>query len=306
MRHDREDPARPGDSGRGPPASGAEESEPPAMDAEGAATSAGEAEEADPSVGEAQEADPSPGEAQEGDAGDGPLDPAADRRMAPWRHGRRAWVWRAPLIGLALTVLLVLPWRWIAPPTTAFLLLYGGSEGRATWEWVPLEAISPEVQIAVVASEDQRFPAHRGLDLEAIRQALSEDEERPRGASTISQQVAKNLYLWSGRSWMRKGLEAWLTLAIEALWPKRRILEVYLNVAQFGPSTFGVGAASRAFFGTEAARLDRRQASLLAVVLPSPRRMSPARPTPYMLQRAAWIRDQVRALGGPAYLSSIR
>jgi monofunctional biosynthetic peptidoglycan transglycosylase len=219
------------------------------------------------------------------------------------RTGRRrllSWAWKLPLAGLLATVLLVLPFRWIAPPTSAFIELYGGSEARSAYAWVDWDDISPNLALAVIASEDQRFPTHHGVDLGAIRAAI--EEESGRGASTISQQVAKNLYLWAGRSWIRKGLEAYLTLWIEALWPKKRILEVYLNVAQFGPTTYGVGAASGQFFRVPPSELTERNAALLAVVLPSPRRMSPARPSAYMEERAAWVQQQMRMLGGTAYL----
>jgi monofunctional biosynthetic peptidoglycan transglycosylase len=182
----------------------------------------------------------------------------------------------------------------------SFIELYGGSEARSAYAWVDWDDISPNLALAVIASEDQRFPTHHGVDLGAIRAAI--EEESGRGASTISQQVAKNLYLWAGRSWIRKGLEAYLTLWIEALWPKKRILEVYLNVAQFGPTTYGVGAASGQFFRVPPSELTERNAALLAVVLPSPRRMSPARPSAYMEERAAWVQQQMRMLGGTAYL----
>jgi monofunctional biosynthetic peptidoglycan transglycosylase len=163
---------------------------------------------------------------------------------------------------------------------------------------VPWERISPHAAVAVLASEDQRFPQHAGFDLESIADAVEERSRggRLRGASTISQQVAKNLFLWPGRSWLRKGLEAWLTVWIEALWPKPRILEVYLNVAQFGPCTFGVGAASRRFFGKEPAHLTLAEASLLAAVLPNPVRRRVEAPSPGVRRRAAWIARQAGVL----------
>lgn len=235
---------------------------------------------------------------------DHPATPELPGATESARRRLPAWAWKLPVAGLLATVLLVLPFRWIPPPTTAFIELYGGSEARAAYTWVDWDDISPNAAIAVVASEDQRFPTHYGIDLEAVGEALS--EESGRGASTISQQVAKNLYLWAGRSWVRKGLEAYLTLWLEALWPKKRILEVYLNVAQFGPTTFGVGAASDEFFGVAPSQLTTRQAALLAVVLPSPRRMSPARPSAYMEERASWIQEQMRMLGGTAYLQRLR
>lgn len=159
--------------------------------------------------------------------------------------------------------------------------------------------------LAVVAAEDQRFPDHRGFDLESIRDALEERHRRQRGASTISQQVAKNLYLWPGQSWLRKGLEAYLTLYIELLWPKRRILEIYLNIAEFGPGVFGVGYAAGDFFGGTARQLSARQAATLAAVLPNPKRMSAAAPSVHVAERRQWILRQMEQLGGPAYLANL-
>jgi monofunctional biosynthetic peptidoglycan transglycosylase len=159
----------------------------------------------------------------------------------------------------------------------------------------------------VVASEDQKFPEHWGFDVEAIEKAyeLNQHSHRVRGASTISQQVAKNLYLWSGRSYFRKGLEAYFTLLIEGFWPKRRILEIYLNVAEFGDGTYGAEAASARFFHRPASRLSRSDAALLAAVLPNPERYSVAAPSHYVLQRREWILGQMQALGGPEMLSEI-
>jgi len=181
--------------------------------------------------------------------------------------------------------------------------LRAGRSPSVDYRWVPLEATSPHVQLAVVAAEDQKFPHHYGFDLAAIGDALdaAEGGARLRGASTITQQVAKNLFLWSGRSWLRKGLEAWLTLWIEALWPKRRILEVYLNVAELGPGVFGVEAASRRAFGRPAAALGPREAALLAAALPSPRTRNPAAPSRRLLARAARVEAAMRRLG-PSWL----
>jgi monofunctional glycosyltransferase len=210
----------------------------------------------------------------------------------------------AALIGL--TILLVLPWRWLPPPTTSFMLQERfGREVEVRSEWTALEDMAAALPLAVIASEDQRFAEHRGFDLKAISEAMSEQRARRRGASTISQQVAKNLYLWPGRSYLRKGLEAYLTVAVEALWPKRRILEVYLNVAQFGPGIFGAGAASREFFGKDPSDLTLVEASLLAAVLPSPRRMHPDQPSPYVESRARQIRSEVSRMGGAAALGPL-
>jgi monofunctional biosynthetic peptidoglycan transglycosylase len=231
---------------------------------------------------------------------------------------RRGWLGRtfrrlarAAALGLGLWLLasaaLVAPWRWIDPPTSAFMLRERIATGHAVrHHWLPLRQISPQLAIAVVAAEDQRFPAHGGFDFEAIQKALTESGGRPRrGASTITQQVAKNLFLWPGRSFVRKGLEAWLTLCIEALWPKRRILEVYLNVAEFGRGVFGAGAASEIFFGQPARELTLAQASLLAAALPTPKRSSVAKPSEYLLRRAEQIEAAARRLGGSGYLARL-
>jgi len=211
-----------------------------------------------------------------------------------------------PAAALLLSVVLVLPWRWIAPPTSAFMLREGsGSAGAIHHHWVPWSRISPQLPIAVVAAEDQKFPHHAGFDFESIAEALQDHRRRPRGASTISQQVAKNLFLWPGRSYLRKGLEAYLTVWIELLWPKRRILEVYLNCAEFGPGIFGAGAAAERLFGKSAARLTRYESALLAAVLPNPKRMSAGRPSAYVRERAREIVRAISQLGGPGYLADI-
>lgn len=214
----------------------------------------------------------------------------------------------------AATVLPVLALRWIHPVTTSFMTQRriaawwnGERDFRLRYHWVGWDSISPHAGIAVVAAEDQKFPVHAGFDIEAIEDARREYEEggRQRGASTISQQVAKNLFLWPNRSWVRKGLEAYFTVLIERFWTKRRILEVYLNVAEFGPGVYGVGAASETFFRKSAARLAPEECAMLAAVLPSPRRLHADRPTPYVLERRRWILRQMDRLGGPAYLQAI-
>jgi monofunctional biosynthetic peptidoglycan transglycosylase len=185
----------------------------------------------------------------------------------------------------------------------------GGAEGyEFRHEWRAWDRISPHAALAVVAAEDQKFPTHRGFDLEQIDKALEDRERgrRVRGASTLSQQVAKNLFLWPGQSWFRKGLEAGITVLIEFAWPKRRILEVYLNVAEFGRGTWGVQAASQRYFSRDADRLTRSQAALLAAVLPAPKRYRVDAPGPYVRKRQAWIERQMVALGGPAYLSRLQ
>jgi monofunctional biosynthetic peptidoglycan transglycosylase len=171
---------------------------------------------------------------------------------------------------------------------------------QARHTWVPLGEIAPAMGVAVIAAEDQNFAEHFGFDWEAIEKALAHNErsKRKRGASTLSQQTAKNLFLWESRSWVRKGFEAWFTLLLEVGWPKRRILEVYLNIVEFGDGIFGVEAASRAYFGKAAKRLSPAEAALLAAVLPNPHRFKAKSPSPYILERQAWILNQMRLLGG--------
>ena len=155
---------------------------------------------------------------------------------------------------------------------------------RIRYQWADWEEISPQVAIAVVAAEDQKFPVHRGFDVASIKEAMRENPHRraPRGASTISQQVAKNLFLWPGRNLLRKGLEAYFTVLIELLWPKQRILEIYLNIAQFGPGIFGVRSASEVYFHKSPSQLDLSEAALLAAVLPNPKRFRLESPSDYV------------------------
>ncbi|HXV41154.1 MAG TPA: monofunctional biosynthetic peptidoglycan transglycosylase [Steroidobacteraceae bacterium] len=186
--------------------------------------------------------------------------------------------------------------RFVPVPLTAFMLQ--DDERPRQHDWVPWEEISRHAAVAVIAAEDQRFLEHDGFDFEAIDKALTDARRgrRLRGASTISQQVAKNLFLWPGQSWPRKALEAWFTLWIEALWPKRRILEVYLNSAEFGRGVWGVEAASRRYFRKPAAMLNRPEAALLAAVLPSPKRFRVSNPSAYVRQRQDWILWQMGML----------
>jgi len=214
----------------------------------------------------------------------------------------------------AVTIASVVALRWIDPPTTAFILrsrvveLFAQTPGyQYSREWRDWDRISKNAALAVVAAEDQKFPVHRGFDFKQIDKALEDRERgrRVRGASTITQQVAKNLFLWPGQSWLRKGLEAGITVLIELTWPKQRILEVYLNVAEFGRGTWGVQAASRRFFRKDAARLTRAEAALLAAVLPSPKRLRADAPSNYVQRRQAWIQRQMASLGGTAYVSNL-
>ena len=171
----------------------------------------------------------------------------APARRRP-RLGRRiAWfALEVVAFALLLSAALVVPWRWIPPPTSAFMLrdYFTGRSPSIAQHWVPYRNISRNLVLCVIAAEDQKFAAHNGFDIDAIVRATQERRRTPRGASTISQQLAKNLFLWPGRSFVRKGLEAYFTVWLEQTWPKRRILEVYLNVAEFGPGVFGAEAAS--------------------------------------------------------------
>ena len=218
--------------------------------------------------------------------------------------------------GIVLTVFSVLVLRWVDPPTTAFMtsaradaLLAGDRAYRQRYHWVDYENISRYAPLAVIAAEDQRFAEHWGFDLEAIDDSIRRNRnakgKRLRGASTITQQVAKNLFLWKGKSFVRKGFEAYFTLLIEMLWPKQRIVEVYLNVAEFGRGVYGVEAASRRFFGIPAKYLNDEQSALLAAVLPNPRRFKINAPSDYVRNRQAWILSQMRGLGGRSYLFAV-
>ncbi|MBB6095872.1 monofunctional biosynthetic peptidoglycan transglycosylase [Povalibacter uvarum] len=214
---------------------------------------------------------------------------------------------------IVLTVSAVLLMRWIDPLTSAFMVRERivASTSKPQYavrqRWVDAKDISPQMKLAVIASEDQTFPDHYGFDFKSIDKALDERESgrRVRGASTISQQVAKNLFLWSGKSWIRKGLEAYFTVLIETLWPKERILEVYLNIAEFGKGVFGVGVASETYFKKPAVRLNTYDAALLAAVLPNPKRLRANAPSRYVRSRQEWIVGQMRGLGGTALLKRL-
>ena len=237
------------------------------------------------------------------------------------RHGRRKrkarWGRRLlalPMLFVLLTVLQVIALRFVDPPFSAFMAarqLSAWSSGdwgfRLAYDWRDLDRIAPHLPVALIAAEDQNFTRHHGFDMDAIAKARANNAKgrKLRGASTISQQTAKNLFLWSGRGWIRKGLEAWYTILIETLWPKWRILEVYANVAEFGDGVYGAQAAARSYFGKDAARLRPAEAARLAAVLPSPKRYSAARPGPYVQRRARAIERQMRQIGGTGHLQQI-
>ena len=235
--------------------------------------------------------------------------PSPKRRGVLRRLGKVLLI--AAIVWLASTVILVIVFRFVPPPTSAFMIerriaasVRGEKNFSLTYRWTASSGISTELPIAIVASEDQKFPSHHGFDVQAIQEAMDEADEgeRVRGASTISQQTAKNLFLWGGRSFVRKGLEAYFTVLIEATWPKRRILEVYMNIAEFGDGIYGADAASRAFFHKPPSQLSAREAALLASVLPNPKKLHAERPSPYVERHADWVERQVRQLGGVGYL----
>ncbi len=233
--------------------------------------------------------------------------PGSDPSAAvPARRGAIRLLGRL-VLGLVLATLVpVLALRWIPPPASSFMLtawasarLEGDREFRLNYRWVGWDEISPQAKLAVIAAEDQMFREHLGFDFQAIEKAWrhNRDGKRPRGASTLTQQTAKNLFLYPGRSYVRKALEAYFTLLIEASWPKRRILEVYLNIAQFGKGIYGISEAARIYFGKPATRLDEREAALLAAVLPNPLLLRADKPSSYVGRRQQWILRQMRQLG---------
>jgi len=225
-------------------------------------------------------------------------------RPSRLRWGRAVlWVF-AGLIGLSL--LLVVPLRYLNPPVTAFMLQQTDADERS-YEWTSFSDINESAALAVIAAEDQRFPEHNGIDVDAIQKALEEADggNGARGASTITQQLIKNLYLWPGRSLFRKAVEAGLSLLLEACMPKQRILELYLNVVEFGPGVYGVGAASRIYFAKPASRLNTDEAALLAAVLPNPVKLRVAAPSAYVRGRQRWIIGQMQRLRAQGLLRRI-
>jgi monofunctional biosynthetic peptidoglycan transglycosylase len=213
-----------------------------------------------------------------------------------------------------LSIFSVLLLKWLNPITSSIMiqrkieaLISWNERQMIAYEWFNYDEISKQMALAVVAAEDQNFPNHFGFDFEQIEKALEQHERgrRLRGASTITQQVAKNLFLWEGRSFIRKGLEAYFTLLIELLWSKERILEVYLNIVEMGDMIFGIGAASQIYFKKLPGKLTRSQAALLAAVIPNPIRFSVRKPSGYILRRQSWILGQMSSLGGTEYLKKL-
>ena len=220
------------------------------------------------------------------------------RRGKPVLRRLAAWSLVLALALVLASMLLTLPLRWFDPGTSSFMLQDDSGRVPVMFDWRDWEAIGETSVLAVVAAEDQRFAHHFGIDLKSISEALDNASGggRLRGASTITQQTAKNLYLWPGRSMIRKGLEAWLALNLELYLPKRRILEIYLNVIELGPGVYGIPAASAFYFGKSPGELTDRDAALLAAVLPNPHRLRVDRPTVYVRERQAWILEHLRRL----------
>lgn len=231
-----------------------------------------------------------------------------------WGGRLLRWLGLLILASLVFSIGSVVLMRWVHPVTSTFMLrdraiaLFAGNDQyHFAHEWADWRDISPYVKVAVIASEDQKFAEHWGFDLQAIEQAWQRNQRsrRIRGGSTISQQVAKNLFLWPGHSYVRKGIEAYFTVLIELLWPKQRILEVYLNSAEFGIGVFGVQAASRRYFGKPAAQLTPQESALLAAVLPAPKRLKVTQPSSFVRARQSWISRQMSRLGGTSVLREL-
>lgn len=216
------------------------------------------------------------------------------------------WLGKLLLWYFAITICLVILLRWIPVYVTPLMVIRAveqkmdGKPMKLEKSWKPLSEISPDLQLAVVCTEDQNFLKHHGFDFGAIQKAIKHNEKskRKRGASTISQQTAKNVFLWPGRSWVRKGFEVYFTFLIELFWSKERIMEVYLNIVELGNGVYGAEAASQAFFKTPAAKINKRQAATLAVVLPSPLKFNAKNPSAYLNGRINWTLQQMRFWGG--------
>jgi monofunctional biosynthetic peptidoglycan transglycosylase len=223
------------------------------------------------------------------------------------------WLLKITIYFFIISISLVIIYKWVPVPVTSTMIarkmeaIADGKDSEIHYDWVSYDEMSKEAGLAVVAAEDQLFPTHWGFDFEAMGNAFSRNlkGKKIRGASTISQQVAKNVFLWQSRNYIRKGLEVYFTFLIELIWGKERILEVYLNVAEMGNMTFGVEEASKRYYGKSAKSINRTEAARIASVLPSPRKWSIAKPGPYVTRRTAQIVRQMRALGGIKYIGNL-
>ncbi|OAN80112.1 monofunctional biosynthetic peptidoglycan transglycosylase [Jannaschia sp. EhC01] len=210
-------------------------------------------------------------------------------RARRWAQTFRRWLLRGAFGMVALMLLWIVAYAFVPVPTTVYIQQERARLGGVERDWVPMEEIAPVLARSVVAAEDANFCLHWGFDMSAIRDAIADGAAR--GGSTISQQTVKNAFLWHGRSWVRKALEAAITPVMELIWPKRRVLEVYLNVAEFAPGVFGAEAGAQHHFGVSAADLTAQQASLMAAVLPNPQQRNASAPSDFVTRRARAIRD---------------
>jgi monofunctional biosynthetic peptidoglycan transglycosylase len=216
------------------------------------------------------------------------------------------FIWKTVLWFVGLSIFFVLLFRFVPVPITPLMAIrsveqiFGDEDLRLKHDWVSIDEISKNLPLAVVCSEDQNFMNHSGFDLKAIERsvdAAKRGAKRVKGASTISQQTAKNLFLWPGRSWVRKGFEVWFTVLIEFAWPKERIMEVYLNSIEMGKGIYGAEAAANFYWKTSAKNLSRTQAAAIAAILPNPRKYSANPPGPYVQERIGWISGQMSQWG---------
>jgi monofunctional biosynthetic peptidoglycan transglycosylase len=224
-----------------------------------------------------------------------------------------ATLFKCALAAVLLSLALVLTLRFVAPPFSALMIERRLGSGRgeepysAHYDWVSFDRIAPVMALAVIASEDQNFLRHYGFDWRAIQKAADANERggRVHGASTLTQQTAKNLFLWPGRDWVRKGAEAFFTVLLETCWTKRRILETYLNIVEFGDGIFGVESAAQRFFHKPAVRLSADEAAILAAVLPDPHRLKVSAPSAYVRERQQWILQEMNQIGGPGLVKTL-
>ena len=232
-----------------------------------------------------------------------------------WSRLLTAGIIRILLGFVMISVLLVLTLRWINPPTSMMMTIQRckaemnhRKDFRIDYRWVNWEQIAVHLPLAFIASEDQKFPVHHGFDFESITDSVKTHMNggRLRGASTITQQVAKNLFLWPGKSLLRKGIEAYFTALIEIFWDKQRILEVYMNIAEFGDGIFGVEAACQRYFSKPAGNIHLWGSARLTAVLPDPKAMNPKHPSDYVYKRAKWIQRQIDQMGGKLVLDKIK
>lgn len=224
----------------------------------------------------------------------------------------KIFVLKLLLVFFMFSILQVVVFKWIDPITSSVMIqreynIFSSNKKPIKYQWYNYDNISKEIVLAVIASEDQNFPYHFGFDFEQIGKAFEEKNKRGRlrGASTITQQVAKNLFLWEGKSFIRKGLEAYYSVMIEFFWSKKRIIEIYINIAETGDNVFGVGMASRLYLKKIPAKLTATESALIAAILPNPRRFSVKNPSFYVRERQEWILDQMRMLGGLSYIKNL-